>query len=57
MMKLEKELHELFGPQDFKIKKNKYSNIEVVLSKEAADHVASILHEYDDSHEVDWGRL
>ena len=55
--KLEDELHELFGRLDFKIRKNKHGNFELVLSPEASTRLADILHEHDTERGKDWGKL
>lgn len=57
MPRLQDELFEVFSDQDCRHRVNKHGNTELVLSPEAADHLATLLHAHDDSTPEGWGKL
>lgn len=57
MPSLQDELFEMFPSTDCDFRKNKHGNYEMVLSPEAADHLAEVLHAHDEDAPKGWGML
>lgn len=57
MANLRDELFEMFPRSDCDFRRNKFGNYEIVLSREAAEHLAQVLHQHDEDVPMNWGRL